>query len=362
MEIISSCPKCGAEYTISDEFFDIPIQCQSCQNVFTVARPEDGQLDESDESSQQKQSRQKIKQFAVKYKKWLIALACVLFAVMVIQILLSVMHMNIHRIPKPLLHVASYVGTPLERARAFQRLAFVASNETVNFAEREKIRNSYFDKGAAVLEGCKDTAPVLRMKIVLKYHYDISGSISDEAERLIKIDKSYIFSYVTAKYELHPRQFGEREIALLKEYEKYMLEKFERNQNMHMAVTLGRLYYFDAPGWSRDLKKMEFYLLKAKELSEKQKYFWYKYLLVECYIMQGKFEQLDNFAEEFIRDCSDDNAICRLAVSMYRVYSGKYSSVEPFMNGRGRLKTPKDDVKALRWKTLAKKLNPSIIL
>ena len=362
MEMISSCPKCGAEYTISEEFFDRPLQCQNCQNIFTVARPANGQGGDIGESFPQKNCRQKIKQFVVKHKKWIIALSCVLFLVIAVLISLSVMHKNYYRLPKPLLHVASYAGTPLQRARAFRRLAILANNETIDFEEKDKIRRYYFDKGAAVLEGCKETAPVLSMKIALKYRHDISGWVSEEAERLIQIDKSYIFSYVTAKYELYPRQFGEREAALLKEYEKYMLEKFKQNEDIVTAVALGRLYYFDVPGFPRDLERMESYLLKAKEFSQKQKYFWYKYLLLECYIMQGKFEQLDSFAEEFVRDCSDNNEICSLAHAMFCVYSGKYSSVERFVRDNGELITPKDDEKAARGKTLVKKRNPHLIL
>ena len=358
MEIISSCPKCGVEYTIADEFFDRPLQCQNCGDVFTVARPVEG----GSEPVPLENCRRKVKQLAVKYKKWLIVFSCVLFGVIAALISLSILHKNYYRLPKSLLHVASYVGTPLQRARAFQRLAMQAGRDSATPEEKNRKREYYFQKGFEVLKGCEETPAVLRMKIALKYKHDISGNISEEAERLIKIDKSAIFNYVTTKYELYPRQFGEREVALLKEYEKYMLEKFDAKPDWMTAVSLARLYYFNAPDFFRDLEKMEFYLLKAKEFNKIQTYNWYRRLLIECYIMQGKFDQLDRFAEEFIRECSDDDAICNLACSMFRVYSGKYDSVERFVRARGEMLAPKNDDKAARWKALVKKLNPGIIL
>ena len=357
MEVISSCPECGAEYTITDEFFDRPLQCRKCQHIFTVSSSQKYEI----KPVQPAAPVCPLKQFAVKNKKFLITSLVLLCLVAAVLILESLMHHYYYRRPKALLHVASYVGTPVQRARAFRRLAMLARNNAATPEEKSRDMGYYFQKGYEVLKGCEETPEVLRLKIALKYKHDLAGAISEEAERLIKIDKSAIFNYVTVKLQLRRNEFGAGDTALLGEYEKFMLEKFAAKPDLATAVGLARLYYFDAPGFAGDLKKMEFYLHKAQEYSKCDSDFWHNWLLIECYVAQGKFDELDRFAEDFVRKYPDAHHTAALAYGMANIYSGKFSSSELHKHG-ARLNTPVDDAKAARWKALVKKLKPNIIL
>ncbi len=340
MKNIYSCPQCGAKFQITENLLGVRLQCSNCQTVFTVS------VDQTEKKSSTQNLFQRTKTFCKKHIKLVIFVAIsAILLVFFFFILPGIIHKNIAKTPQVLVLYASYAGTPLQRADACKLLGIRSKNSN----ERDR----YFDRGLVILNDCKETAPVLARKIYLKHRGDISGWISPEGEKLIKLDKGYILRYVNIKYRLN--KYTAQDHALLREYEQYMVNRISK-EGMRPGLTgaLGLFYYNNVfADFPCDWKKAEYYLEKTVE---DVRFFSYIIPLLECYALQGKYDKMEYTAEKYINSNLEKDFIGYIAKTLCDVYAACLRYQNTFA------KTEKNYEKALKWKQIALEHNPALKL
>ena len=348
MKETHSCPKCGTAYLITDELFDIPLQCSICHNTFTVPGEQTTKKENQTVNTSKFSTLQKMSLFCRKYKKRVISYSVLVFvAIICLLILPLIIQRSIAKMPKMLLQYGTVVGTPLQRVNAFKALAIRSILK--NQGQTQECYY-YFDKGLAILDKCEESVPVLLQKIYFKYRGDISGWVSPESERLIKLDKSFISNHVIAKYRLN--NHTENDYVLLKEYEQHMLNMIkEKGMQPGIAGALGRFYLNDElPYFPHDWKKAEYYFEKT---IEDKRFFSYIAPLIFCYALQGKYDKMEATAEKYMNSDLEKHFIAHLANIVFEAYTAHLRYQKTFA------KTEKNYEKALKWKKTVLDYNPS---
>ena len=155
------CQKCNTEFLITDDLFDIPLQCSKCSNIFTVSRVQTtGKGNQTVNTP--KTSFQKVNIFCKRYKKLVISCSLLVFAAVIFLLVLPlIIHGNIRIMPKILQQYGTVVGSSVQRARACWILGCQEKNEK---------KSVFFEKGLRILENCEENGEVLSLKLHCKYH------------------------------------------------------------------------------------------------------------------------------------------------------------------------------------------------
>lgn len=158
----------------------------------------------------------------------------------------------------------------------------------------------------------------------------------------MQMDSLYKRAYVYVKQMKRKRQINEpptpEELSLLKEYEK-TLDSLDKKPYIHYSLAC--LYLGDC-GFPLDLKKAEYHSQQDPCGLP---------LLLQCYAMQQKYEELEDAAEKFLAKQTDREKIFAHAVFVFRTYCG--------WGMFGELPvSPSNYKKALKWRSIAEKYCP----
>lgn len=347
------CQKCNTEFLITDDLFDIPLQCSKCSNIFTVSRVQTtGKGNQTVNTP--KTSFQKVNIFCKRYKRLVISCSLLVFAAVIFLLVLPlIIHGNIRIMPKILQQYGTVVGSSVQRARACWILGCQEKNEK---------KSVYFEKGLRILENCEENGEVLNLKLHCKYHTSDKVFTSPEAERLIQLDNGYIYPYIFFRQDarrnnnVYPEATPE-ELALLKKYELYLLEKIKTDGLKYpVAGNLGCLYSGDL-GNTADYEKAEYYLKEA--VKDKNGAYW-NINLIKIYARQNKIEEAEELAKKFIKTKTyADNRLKWNEIVAWTLFDIHTSS----LHFRGqKLNLPLNYEKAIEWKEIVLKYNPALEL